>query len=107
MSEFRSEEIISLTDLFGILAVTAILLLITYLLLKKIRPGILRRIDKHMPHQKIELIEKRHIPYLGQVFIISVNNEQFVVVQAKAGISIVPLQKSATADTEQPDTKSL
>jgi flagellar biogenesis protein FliO len=106
MSGFRSEELISLTDLFFILAIAATLLSVVYVLLRKMRPGVLRQLDKQFS-QKIELIEKRHIPYLGQVFIISVCKEQFVVVQAKTGVTIAPLQKIATVDAEQPDLKSL
>jgi hypothetical protein len=105
MSQFRSEELISLTDLFFILTATAILLTIVYVLLKKIKPGVLQQLDKKFSH-KIELIEKRYIPHLGQVFIISVESEQFVVVQAKTGVTLAPLKKPETVDIDQPDIKS-
>lgn len=91
MSKFRTEELISISDVVLVLVTTAIILLLVYLFLLKIRPSISRH-SKSKPENGIELLEIRSFPSLGSVAIIAIHDERFVVVQTKNGVTTTPLQ---------------
>lgn len=105
MNQFRTQEIITLSDLFLILSVTIVLLIVTFVILKRIKPSILRQLDKKNL-SNIEIIERRQIPYLGQVSIVLINKEQFVVVQTKTGVAMSPLKNAEYEPTIAPENMS-
>ena len=97
MNKFRTEELVSVSDVFFVLITTAIILFLVYLFLLKIRPNI-SRYSKSKPENEIELIETRSFPSLGSVSVIAIHNERFVVVQTKNGVTTTPLQSKPIND---------
>jgi len=102
MSGFRDQEVISYADFAFILLMTAMLLAAAYFLLKKLQPSLLEKYKKKSVGN-IELVAHRDISVLGEVFVISVEHEQFLVIKTKAGVSTTPLSGAKKIDTGLPE----
>ena len=105
MNTFRKGDLISLSDQFFILLTTIILLVAVYFILKKLQPYILRNMIPRA-NQRIKLIESQSLPRLGQVFILAIDQKEFLVVQNKTGISVSPLENIIATEIQKPNSSS-
>lgn len=91
MTEFRGADLISIHDFIYILILTVMLLAVVYLVLKKLRPFLLANANRKAL-RRIEVRDSHNIPGLGKVAIVSVDQENFLIVQASTGVGIAAMR---------------
>lgn len=104
MDNFRQNELISLGDIGIAIGLASILLLLTFILLKRLKPEILNQFSKITQLKSIQLIERTHISKLGDVYLLSVKNENFVVVKSGQSISICRMNNNQNESNNQDGT---
>ena len=93
MNEFKKSDLFSLSDQIIILVVATALLTISYFVLKKLKPFILRSVQPNAC-RRINVIESRYVAKIGYVSIMRVDHQEFLIVTTRSTACLSPLKKA-------------
>lgn len=92
MATFRSDDYVSLQIVFMAIFSAIVLLIIAYFFLKAFKKRILgNKISSNK--QLINVLESKYIPNLGYLFLISIDDKNFLAINSKLGIKLLQIKE--------------
>lgn len=106
MTAFRHDDYVSMQVLFLAVISAIVLLTLAYIILKIFQKKIVYR-NRIENKDSIHVLESKHIPNLGYLFLLSIDGKRFLALNSKFGIKMTQIREehesSRIMDDEEVD----